>query len=164
MDLVAIPIYSCSRVSFMRCMSLACFSHGRLSPNCKSSCLSKIEMMLPRNASTYCRVATYVWVNQGQLAWCAMWKYLNSGSVTNDSVCCMKHPMRGLWFDFSWSLTKNMQVTQRFAIKVVKSSKMVCRPLMKEPIVLGLECSTCWPICSTLNELASIVSMLTCCL
>ena len=57
-----------------------------------------------------------------------------------------------------------MQATQRFATKVVESSKVVCRPLTKESIVLGLELSMRWPSCSSLHEVASLVYMLTHCM
>ena len=54
-----------------------------------------------------------------------------------------------------------MQATWSFAIKVVKSSKVVFYPLMNESMLLGLEYSTCSPRCSSLHKLAIIVSMLT---
>ena len=72
-----------------------------------------------------------------------MWQSFNSDSVHNAAICCMNHPMSGLWFDFSWSLTKNMQATQRFASKVLKSSKVGFCPLTKESIVLDLDYSKC---------------------
>ena len=77
--------------------------------------------------------------------------------LTNTAVSYKNQPTRGLWCDFSWPLTINTQSKQRFARKVVKSCKVVCRPLMKESIVLGLECSKFWPRQSSLYELARLV-------
>ena len=44
----------------------------------------------------------------------------------------------------------------------MKYSKVVYRPLMNESIFLGLEYLTCWPSCSSLDDVASLVSMLKC--
>ena len=84
---------------------------------------------------------------------------LKAGSVTISDVSCNNYPMRGLWYDFSWTLTTNMQAMWRFESKVVKSCKMVCRPVMKKSIALGLECSKHCPSCSSLCELAILVCM-----
>ena len=68
--------------------------------------------------------------------------------------------MIGLWFDFSWIVTKHIQSMQMFNSKAVKSSKLVCCPMIDESIVLGLDCFTCWPSCSSLSDIVSLVSML----
>ena len=126
-----------------------------------NSWLSKLELMLPSDEITSCRVAMRSCVNQGRLTLCFTYQYLKSGSVTTAAICCVNHPVRGLWFDFSWSLAKQMQVMHKFASKVLTSYKFICRPLMKESIVLGLECSTFCPRCSSLCELENLVFMLT---
>ena len=84
-----------------------------------------------------------------------------SGSVTTASISCINHRMRGLWFDFSWSLAKHMQAKQRFSSRLLKSSKVVCSPLINELIVLGLQCLACWMSCSSLDDVTSLVSMFT---
>ena len=164
MELSTMHICNSSIVLFMRRMSFACLSYGKLSPTLRNSWWSKFEIIMPSNANTSYRVATHEWINQRKLTWCVTFQALNLDSVTTATICCTTHPARVLWFEFSWSLAKHMQATQRFARKVVMSFKVVYRPLMNDSIILGLEYSTYWPICSSLSGMASLVFMLTCCL
>ena len=155
------PIFNHSIVSFMMSMGFECLSYGKMSPTLSKSWSSKFELMLPSNEKTGCRVTTHAWFTQGKLDWCFIFQSLNSGSITTDAICCTNHPTKGFWFYFSWNLTKHIQATQRFSIKLVKHYKLFCRPLMNDSIVLGSEHSTCWPRCSSLSNMPSIIYMLT---
>ena len=58
---------------------------------------------------------------------------MKTGLVIIAAVSYKNYPIRGPYCDLSWHLTMNMQEMQRFA------SRVVCRPLIKGSMLLGLE-------------------------
>ena len=126
------------------------FSCGRVSPAISISYFSNFKLTLLRAAKTGCIATTHAQVNQGQMPWHFACQVVKEDLVTIDAISCKNYPTRGMCCDLSWPLNMSMQEMQRFTNRVMKPCRVVCRPRIKDSLVLGLECSRHWPSASSL--------------